>query len=655
MGAPTAQLVPRLLEAVDAGLLAPTDGRLAFRHDLLREAVYEDVPAAVRNDLHLDVARRLASRGAPAATLARHLVIGARHGDTESTRRLRQAASETAPDDPGSAADLLLRAFDLAPLSDPMRLHDGAEAIRLLAWAGRLQDAEREAARVLAVTADPRTEAELRLGLVEAMVFRGRAAAVLEQVDAALARPLDRRSRAGFRAAEANARLFVGALADAEVAGREAVALGEEVGAEHPVCFGLVALSCVERLRGRLDTALALIERAVAGGGEPARLYQPGLWQVRALAALDRAEEALRVFAGGRLAAERAGSTWSLAMWHMFGARLHLQVGQLSDAEAEAETGLALADQWETWTVAPAAVAALIEVAVHRNRLGRAEAWLQTGRDLVRGGVTFGAEQLIWAASLLAEAQGDRARALSELDIVYAGLPDRVTLLVEDPFRALRLIGLALEAAQEDRARLTAGTVERLAAAQTSVPSLRAAALAGQGLLNHDAALLEEAVDLAARADRPLGRAGLCEHAAAQHALDGTRSRAVERLDEAGGAYAAAGAGRDAARVLATLRTMGAPPSYCGHAPSSGPRAAHGDRDRDRPFGRRGSDESRDRRPSLHLTAHRRRPPTTHLRQTRHHLPREPRRRHHAGGPTESREHVMWGQGLRRHRPRHDL
>jgi DNA-binding CsgD family transcriptional regulator len=554
---PAAQLVPGLLTAVDAGVLVPDGDELAFRHDLLREAVYEDLPSAVRRGVHLDAARRLAARGASAATLARHVIAGARPGDPEAADRLRQAGLEVAPGDPGTGADLLLRAFDLAPPADPARSRAGADAVRLLAWAGRLQDAERAAARVLAAGPDPETEAALRLGLVEAMVFRGKASDVLGQVDAALARPAGRSIRAGLRAAEANARLFVGGLSAAEDAGREAVALGEAAGDDNAVCFGLVALSCVARLRGSFDVALELVERAVALGGEARRRYQPGLFHAAALWALDRADEAQAVLARGLQAAQSAGSTWSLALWHIRSSRVHQHAGRLSDAAAEAETGLALADQWETWSMALLAVDTLVQVSVHRNDLEQAQVWLNGGHDLVGRGVRFTAEHLAWSTSLLAEARGDRAQAFAQLAAVYATLPDTLPTLIEDPIRLTRLTALAMAAGDRERAAAAAMTASRLVEALPSVPSLLAADLGCRGLLSGDAELLDAAVDAASRASRPIGWADLCERAAADHVRAGATSRAVELLDGAAGAYRAAGADRDTARVLAALRRLG--------------------------------------------------------------------------------------------------
>jgi hypothetical protein len=70
-----------LREAVDAGLVTGDGSRLAFRHDLIREAVYVGIAPAIRTDLHVAAARALASAGASAAQVARQYAVGARPGD----------------------------------------------------------------------------------------------------------------------------------------------------------------------------------------------------------------------------------------------------------------------------------------------------------------------------------------------------------------------------------------------------------------------------------------------------------------------------------------------------------------------------------------------------------------------------------------------
>jgi hypothetical protein len=60
-------LVEELGEAFRAGLIADHRGKLVFRHQLVRDAVYEDIPEAARIALHREAAGVLAEGGAPLA------------------------------------------------------------------------------------------------------------------------------------------------------------------------------------------------------------------------------------------------------------------------------------------------------------------------------------------------------------------------------------------------------------------------------------------------------------------------------------------------------------------------------------------------------------------------------------------------------------
>ena len=84
LGRPTFQLLPDLEEGVRAGILGEVGSRLRFRHDLFREAVYQDVPFPVRVQLHREAGQALAAAGAPAELVARHLGLASEPGDVEA-------------------------------------------------------------------------------------------------------------------------------------------------------------------------------------------------------------------------------------------------------------------------------------------------------------------------------------------------------------------------------------------------------------------------------------------------------------------------------------------------------------------------------------------------------------------------------------------
>jgi class 3 adenylate cyclase/tetratricopeptide (TPR) repeat protein len=121
------ELVRRGLVQPDVGI--PEDG-FRFRHALIREAVYEAMPKALRADLHETVAAQLDDAGAVPALVGFHLEhtcllrreLGL--GDAELARRagrlLRLAAEETlSRTDAPATISLLERARVLLPADDP--------------------------------------------------------------------------------------------------------------------------------------------------------------------------------------------------------------------------------------------------------------------------------------------------------------------------------------------------------------------------------------------------------------------------------------------------------------------------------------------------------------------------------------------------------
>ena len=70
---PVSHLADGLQEAVAAGLLVGSGSELAFRHLLIRQALYESMPAALRTALHAEAARELAATSADALSVAQQL------------------------------------------------------------------------------------------------------------------------------------------------------------------------------------------------------------------------------------------------------------------------------------------------------------------------------------------------------------------------------------------------------------------------------------------------------------------------------------------------------------------------------------------------------------------------------------------------------
>ena len=104
-----AELVGTLRPAIEGEVLTGTEEGLAFRHRLVREAVYEDIPPPLRRAQHREVAATLAAASMPGERVAAHLVLGAGPGDSEAAGWLRGVARDTAARAPAIACELLER------------------------------------------------------------------------------------------------------------------------------------------------------------------------------------------------------------------------------------------------------------------------------------------------------------------------------------------------------------------------------------------------------------------------------------------------------------------------------------------------------------------------------------------------------------------
>jgi predicted ATPase len=85
------EVVAQLTDAFDAQLL---DGRrtVVFKHQLVRRAIYQHVPAPARRLLHREAAIALTAAGADRLDVADHLMLGAERGDEQAVASLRAAA-----------------------------------------------------------------------------------------------------------------------------------------------------------------------------------------------------------------------------------------------------------------------------------------------------------------------------------------------------------------------------------------------------------------------------------------------------------------------------------------------------------------------------------------------------------------------------------
>jgi DNA-binding SARP family transcriptional activator/tetratricopeptide (TPR) repeat protein len=483
--------------AIQAGLLVADDeGRIGYRHALLRDAVYLDLAEPRRARLHADVARMLGGReeaggGPRAAEIARHLQL-AHRGDLAVEQLARAAAEAQAIGAPAEAVAFLEEAARIAP-ADARVLLALAEAH---AWHGRRAEAGATLERALA-SIGPRDVGAL----------------------------LDAHLRAG--------RWFRGALCDPPAslaAYRSALALLDRGAPGDPGqrANALVGAAWCEAVAGDLEVAerlLAEVERLLAAGGLDASIAHEAV-SARAQVLLRR----------GRFldASEPLIATGEAA-------RLAGRLDRTYDCWINAATAMACAGEFAgALEIADRALAAMREAGLAHQELevlaGRAHILARLGR-LAEAAAAAAQERE------LAERLGDPA--LSDRADHDAGL---IALAAGDHAAAETLLGAALRGgAAIGRARA------RLARAEALVHLGRLA----EAEAELDATALEPLRPsdfpdtLVARLTRVEGLVAMAR---------GDAALARRRLDEAAGLWRRRGAGGSGEQYVANLVDLGRPP-----------------------------------------------------------------------------------------------
>ena len=281
LGRSATSLLGDVHEAVTAGVVGEAGTDLAFRHDLIRDAVYEDIPAPLRTASHLEVGRILSESGAPIGRAVPHLVLGSTQDDPDAVARLYAASLRAGVDDFFAEGQLLDRALELV---EP----DSAEFDMLVAAAilGLVdRDPDRAAelgARALAHNLAPEPEVSVVNALAHLHTNRGRPDLGVAMWEEYVARPDAHRQASwmmlGFAS---NSRFLMGDVTGAREGAERVLAVTQ--GPHYTTtCMAHMTLTLVELCGGNVDQALlhgrAAVEiaraNAAAWGGTPhSRLY----------------------------------------------------------------------------------------------------------------------------------------------------------------------------------------------------------------------------------------------------------------------------------------------------------------------------------------------------------------------------------------------
>jgi DNA-binding CsgD family transcriptional regulator/tetratricopeptide (TPR) repeat protein len=315
--------------------------------------------------------------------------------------------------------------------------------------------------------------------------------------------------------------------------------------------------------RDEFERTLTQIETSIPLGraaNDEARERLAEQWHSNSLEILDRFDDALRVGAGGRAAAQRSGRAWALRQYDKWRARQLFQAGRLSDAAAVLE-GLFVIEEREQVlnTIDAAALLTLGRIAVHTGDTRQTATCEAKARAMLETSVPEVRRQASWLLALVAMARKqplagrERLAAVGE-DASRTSILPIFPMDVTDPAQLARI---AVEASDEDLAGAAVTIAEHRASLNPEVASIAGTAAQAVGLVHRDEQQLTNAVEILGRSPRPLAHASALEDLGRILLQREKRANGIERLEQALERYASVGATWDAARVRGRLRSVG--------------------------------------------------------------------------------------------------
>ncbi|MCW2893167.1 MAG: hypothetical protein JWO75_2656, partial [Actinomycetia bacterium] len=549
-------LLAEVDEALAARIIVADRDSMAFRHELVWQAVADSLPQPVARALHRQAGQMLLAHGEDTVAAARHLLAGAHRGAAVALAGLDRAVADAAQSSPAAAAELAIRVLDLTGPTDPGRYARTVAVVRALTAAGRWEDAESAALPALLQSAPDPGGPELRSALASLHAMHDRAAEALIEAESILADP----ALAAEVREEAKITLMQALTGrrDIQKAAQVARAILAEPRAQHlgAAVPALLMLAVAGWDAAHVSEALDLAAEAVrAQASEPQALrFHPGLFLAARLTDIHRFSDAEAILDSIGPTDTPPVLSWTPASADILRARAALARGRVDDAAAKAELALGHTSATGTLLHDQVARSVLAAVALRRGDLSAADGFVSRPpvppRHFLSG---YEATRSLMVAAQIEEARNGPHAALDRLGGLHADLLEHRYLLVSDPVCAAWLVRVALAAGDRERAATVAGVMAEISRANAGMPLFLACAEHAAGVCGGDHARLERAVTLH---DDPWARASAAEDLGAL-AVDLPRKGAVSWLDMALDAYVVSGAERDAARIRHKLRRLG--------------------------------------------------------------------------------------------------
>lgn len=566
-GRPMSALVPLLQETFAAGFLEETElDTLGFRHELIQHVLLQDVPAAVRAELHREIAARLDAAEVAPATVAGHLLQAPTTAeDLPWTLRLAQRTAVAAPD---TATELWRRVYDATSPGDPSNTQATAGLAVAALSAGHVVQAAELAADALRRDLPPDAVGGLSQTLAHALLLQHRHAEARDAAERyAAAEVLEPRDRAAQLAFAGWPRLMLGDIDGALRSAREGAAMSAATGNHGAEVLALSLHGQIANLRGDLDEATAVLRDAATKADRRPSFNAvqgfPHALLALALSDADQHDEIDGLLQRCLRMSIDVGYRTGMVAAHSLGSQALMPTAILPDVAAEMEAHRALVTSMDVRLDAPIHG---LRAVVMAYRHGAAAAFdLSVGLDPVPEWAVWGGRGRSWiwlGRSLRHRAEGD---SVATFEALWQGWEEfqPTDMRIDSTQIGLELVVLARKVADQhpsarrravERAHEIDDVVWAVADRNPSVAHLRATALAVRGVSRDDAADLVEAERLLAATPRRLQHARVAELAARAR----TTAHDARTLAEASlRGYTEVGADHEVIRARAAFRRAG--------------------------------------------------------------------------------------------------
>jgi DNA-binding CsgD family transcriptional regulator len=564
---PVGDLVDVITCAETAGVIADAGPRLAFRHGLIWEVLYQQMPTEVRVGMHWQAAQALAAARIAPERVAAQLNAALTQGRELTGGEPPEAVQPWVLDwlvrlspkllyaAPRVAADLLRCVLARLAADDPRRGQFETDQLTALFLLGQDANVEQSGRQLLARTSDPNRAGEASWLVAYAMVRAGRVVVASAVLD-------DARNRAGIGAGlaarlsalQGHILILLGRIDQSARAAQ--AALSDPAGDPIAPGYAHYVLSSVTYMRRDGQARLRHLDHGLAALSDDAEFTDLRLLlmsqRTNVLADLDRLGEALATGQQAVVLAERAGAPRGKWVRTVLAVNYYTS-GRWDDALAVAELAIDSEHTGYAWIYAQA-MAGLI--AGHRGDLATAADHLSLVPDTagwvkVAGPQSLHGPMLAWAVVAEQKDPGEAIAALGQcLAATLAELmPNRHVLLPD-------LTRLALAAGDTGLARAAAHAA-RQEAQREPLAWKQASADHCRGLVENDLAAVLGAASYAKGARRPLDYGQAMENAAVIAADRGDEALARERAADALDHYTRLGARWDISRASSRLLAHG--------------------------------------------------------------------------------------------------